>query len=160
MVAGPGQGGGGLQSLAVNRAAQFRAAPGQGSGLVEHHPVDGCQAFQGGAAFDKDSGPHQAPRGDYLDHRHGQAQGAGTGDNKHGDGNHQGLLPDQPRQQPPAEKGQQSQCMHHRGVISRHPVGDGDKTRPALFGGFHQAHDIGQQGIVADRRHFNGQRRA
>ncbi len=50
--------------------------------------------------------------------------------------------------------------MDDRRVPARHPVGERDITGPSLFGRLDQPDDLGEQRVLADRRHLDGQRRA
>ena len=60
---------------------------------------------------------HRARR-DHLHRRHGEAERAGTGDDQHGDGDHQRRLPRQAEQQP-ADEGRQRGQVHDRRVEAR-----------------------------------------
>ena len=154
MARGLGEGGGGQQILAVDAVEdRQRQAFGEGARLVEHHRVHFRHPFEGGGALEERAPLHQPSRGDHLHRRHGEAEGAGTGDDEHRGGDQQRRLPVHAAQQPPAEEGEGGETVHEGGVEAGDAVGEGHVAAAPLLGQFHQPHDLGQQGALAHLPH-------
>ena len=136
---------------------QFRLAPREGSGLVEDHRVDAAEFFQRRAILDHDAGAEQPAAGHHLHGGNGEAQRAGAGDDEHGDRRHQRIMPAVAEHQPADERGGR-QRVHGGRIEARQPVGDADIARLALFGRRHQAHQFGEERVVAGRGDLDDQR--
>ncbi len=158
MVAVGGHTGGKHQFVLLWLADQFGFARGQCAGFIENDAGDLGQSFKGGCRFDKNARTQQTPGGNHLNHRNRKRQRTGTGNDQNGDGVHQRILPANPTNQPPADKGRQRQGMNNRRVGLCHPISNGDISGTALFGIFHQTHDFGQQRIAAGCRDFDTKR--
>ena len=131
---------------------QLGLAQGEGAGLVEDHGVDLGQTFERRCRFQENSPSEQIAAGHHLHGRHGEAEGAGAGDDQHGDGIKKCCLPGSTGEERPAEKGSQRQAMNDRCVPAGDPVGQHHVTAAALLGEFHQADDLGKQRAFAHGR--------
>ncbi len=100
------------------------------------------QAFQPVGGLEQHAALKQAAGSDNLHRRHGKPERAGTGDDQHGDGGQQCALPVAGRP-PPSGQRPGGQDMHGRGIDAGGPVGQLYVFGTALFGGLHQAHDLG-----------------
>ena len=76
-----------LEQVRIDRRViDRRIGQRQSAGLVEHDGIGLSDAFDGVAAVEDDAGAEQLARSDHLHRRNGQRDGAGTGDDEHGDG--------------------------------------------------------------------------
>src|SRR5699024_7489019 len=82
--AGAAQQLGGLDASG-DRRVQGHGAGGHGAGLVEHHGVDPPRGFEDFRALDQHAQLGPAAGADQQGGGGGQAQGAGAGDDEHGD---------------------------------------------------------------------------
>ena len=102
------------------------------------------------------AGAEQQPRRDHLNRRHGKAERTGTGDDQHGNRDHQRMLPVGTKEIPAGE-GEQRGEMDHRRIEAGHPVGELDIARAGLRGGFQQARHLVEQRRAGGDRHLYGQ---
>ncbi len=150
MAGGQGQRGRRFQvgcGHAVRHEAE--AAQRERARLVEDNGIGGGEPFEGRGRLQEDALLHQPGARQHLDDRHGQAQGAGAGDDQDGDRDHQRRLPSHAAQEGPAEEGGQRQAVHDGGVGPRHAVGQRHEAAAALLGHLHEADDLGQERAFA-----------
>ncbi len=118
----------GAMSAAIGEA---RLRQGQRSRLVEDDRVDVGEALQRVAGIEHQAAAEHRARGDHLHRRHRQAERAGTGDDQHGDRDHQRRLPGEARREPAEERRQRRQ-MHDRRIEPRGAIGEPDIGRALL----------------------------
>ena len=115
----------------VGGVGEARLRQGQRAGLVEDDGVDVGQPLEAVAGVEHDAVAEHRARRHHLHRRHGEAERAGTGDDQHGDGDHQRRLPRHAEQQPAKER-QQRRQVDDRRIESRGAVGEPHVGRALL----------------------------
>ena len=108
--------------------------------------IDLSQPFQRGPGLDQNPASEQPRRSHHLDRRHGQAEGAGTGDDQDCDSADEGF-PRIETKGPATREGRQRCRMDHRHIECRRAVGEPDVARARLGTRVNEARN-GRQGRV------------
>ena len=124
-----------------------RPALREGTGLIEDEVIDARQTLQHRPRLDQDAMTGAESRGDGNRHGGSHAEGAGTGDDEHSGGRHQGHF--QVRTQP-EEEGGQPQAQGDGDKPGHDPIGGALDGGLASLGLLHQGDDA-TQGRVAQQ---------
>ena len=110
--------------LSRDHIGQLRPAFGQRAGLVDDQRIDLGEALQRLGVADQHAGLRAAPRRGHDRHRRRQPQRAGTGDDQHRHGGHDGIDHRRLRsEQCPGDERDDGDQHHRRHEIGGHPVG-------------------------------------
>ena len=136
-----------------------RFAQRQRAGLVEQGDIAFGEALQRAAVLHQQAAPQQCARGDHLRGGHGEAHGAGTGDDQHRNRDGERLVHACACDHPSHER-QRCEAMDHRRIKAAGAVGDADIGAARLPGLVHQPGDFGNRGIIghAGQRHADRRR--
>ena len=126
-----------------------RPADGEGAGLVEGHDGHGVGDLQRLGVLDENAIPGGDPGPGHDGGRRRQAQGAGTGDDQHGDRVEDRRLPVTGRK-PPSEQGEQGDTDHGRDEDRGDPVDQPLDRGLGDLGVLHQPDDPRQGRFRAD----------
>ena len=119
----------------------FRLSPGDRTGLIQHHGIDGVGGFQCFPGFDQNTALRAFAGSHHNGDGSGKPQRAGAGDDQHGNADGQGKLK-ACAQEHPDQKGNQGDA-HHGG--NENPRDLIRQFRDGRFGGagfFHKPDDL------------------
>ena len=129
----------------------LRLAFGQRAGLVDDQGVDFLQGLERFGVFDEHSGVGAAAGADHDRHRRSETEGAGTGDDEHGDRIDQRVRQARLRtESEPRDEGDDGNGDDCRNEPRGDAIGEALDRRAAALGLSDQLDDLGEQGFGAD----------